>query len=109
MSEELLFQTSARRRWYERQFQREPKPAYTSLAFGMLFPLLDGDAELCVTMVNRAMTPEEWDSYARSPAAMRKRKPMSLRERASIEAEGGRMSEETMRELAQSGEMRVQL
>lgn len=83
--------------------------AFTALSSGALFPLLDPNAELCATMASRAMTDDEWESYVRSPSAVRKRRPMSLRERAALEAEDGRMSDETMRELARAGEMRVTL
>lgn len=94
---------------YARSLASERRPPCTTLSTGMLFPLTDPDAELAVTMCNRAMTSDEWESYRRSPAALRKRRPMTLRERANVEADAGRVSDETMQELARSGEMRVTL
>lgn len=100
----------ARRRQMRRDYEDSmPKPmgrqAFTSLSFGLLFPLVDQDAELCVTMVNRAMTPAEWDSYSRSPAATRKRRQMTLQQRIDAEIkEDGRLSDETMERLQRGGQ-----
>lgn len=55
-------------------------------------------------MVNRAMTAAEWDSYSRSPAAARKRRPMTLQQRIDAEIkEDGRLSDETMERLQRGG------
>jgi hypothetical protein len=81
------------------------RPSSTTLATGALFPLVDPTAELCVTMVSRAMTAEEWDSYVRSPAAMRKRRPLTLQQRIDAEIkEDGRLSDETMVRLQTGGQ-----
>ena len=94
---------------FSRSLQSAGKVALTALSTGVLFFLTDPDAPLAVTVCNRAMTAEEWDAYTRSPAAIRKRKPQTLRERAAAEADGGRRTDETMQELQRSGEMRVVL
>ena len=57
----------------------------TPLGMGYLFPFVDPDAELAVTMANRAMTAAEWDQYTRSPQSMRKRRARSRVE--ELEAE----------------------
>jgi hypothetical protein len=80
------------------------RPPSTTLATGALFPLVDPSAELCVTMVSRAMTDEEWASYVRSPASMRRRRPMTLQQRIDAEIkEDGRLSDETMSRLQAGG------
>jgi hypothetical protein len=81
----------------------------TALGMGAMFFLVDPDAELCITTASRAMNDAEWAQYTRSHQALRKRRPMSLKERAAAETNEGRMSDETMRDLAKSGEMRVTL
>jgi hypothetical protein len=55
----------------------------TPLGQGALFFLVAPDAELAVTMANRAMTPAEWEQYTK--LAHRKRRPMSRIE--ALEAE----------------------
>lgn len=49
----------------------------TPLGAGKLFFLVDPDAELGVTMCNRAMTSDEYAQYIASPASVRRRKPGS--------------------------------
>lgn len=53
---------------------REP---HTSLGYGILFPLLDADAELGVFWSTRQLTDAEWAAARREPTAWRRRRPGS--------------------------------
>lgn len=57
----------------------------TPLGQGALFFLVEPDAEIGVTIANRAMTHEERDMYSASPASRRRRKPGS-----SVESDDAR-------------------
>lgn len=70
---------------YRRSLASPGREVASALSTGALWFLTDPDAELAVTMANRALTPAEWEQYTRSPQALRKRRPMTRTEALAAE------------------------
>ena len=59
---------------YRRAFPPSSRPACSSIGTGALFFMFDLGAKLSWASMSRAMSPDEWDSWRRSPMCERRRK-----------------------------------